>query len=133
MAMADVDFNLIARQQAQIIDQIGFLRDENRVLTAICMRLESAQPAMVHELRALQSLIGRLDESFRKVEITRNIGTFDMSAEVSAISDLIVQKLLVVIDERFENIQAQLTGRHGDAGDAGGGGGMGGGGKGGLF
>jgi hypothetical protein len=112
----NVDFSFIARQNERIIDGVGFLRDENRVLTGICMRLESAQPAMVVELRALQSLIGRLDERFRKLE------TDGMSPEqvdaiakrleprvVTALGDLITHhKLLAAIDERFRIIQGQL-------------------------
>jgi hypothetical protein len=114
--MADVDLNFLAQQAERIITEVGFLRDENRVLTAICMRLESAQPAMVQELRALQSLIGRLDERFRKSETdgmspeqTDAIANRLQPRLLAALGDLISAKLMMAIDERFTYIQRELS------------------------
>jgi hypothetical protein len=116
MTMPDVDLNFLARQAERIINEVGVLRDENRVLTAMVTRLEGAQPTMLEQMRALQSLIGRMDDRFRKLE------TDGMSAEqvdaiakalqprlLTALSDLISHKLLMVIDERFRAIQSQLA------------------------
>ncbi len=120
MTMADVDLNFLARQNDRIITEVGFLRDENRVLTAIVTRLEGAQPALVQEMRALQSLIGRLDERFRKLE-TDGMSPQQVDAIANrleprllgSLTELITQKLLVAlhkaIDERFKIIQGQLS------------------------
>src|SRR6266403_3896756 len=120
MTMADVDLNFLARQNDRIITEVGFLRDENRVLTAIVTRLEGAQPALVQEMRALQSLIGRLDERFRKLEADgmspQQVDAIANRLEprlLGSLTELITQKLLVAlhkaIDERFKIIQGQLS------------------------
>jgi hypothetical protein len=117
MTMSDaVDLNFLARQSEKIINDVGFLRDENRVLTGICMRLESAQPAMVVELRALQSLIGRVEERFRKWETdgmppeqADTIANRLQPRLLDALTQLITHKLLVVLDGRFQKIERELA------------------------
>jgi hypothetical protein len=63
-----VDLNFLARPCDWIISEVGMLRDDNRVLTAMVTRLDSAQAPILDQMRALQSLIGRLDERVRKLE-----------------------------------------------------------------
>jgi chromosome segregation ATPase len=119
MTMADnvVDLNFLAQQNQRIISEVGVLRDENRVLTAICTRLESAQPAVQEQMRALQSLIGRLDERFRTLEADGGMSAAQVDAIANqlqprlldALSILISAKLFVAIDARFEQIQDQLS------------------------
>jgi hypothetical protein len=136
MTMPDADLNLITRQYHQIITDVGQLRDENRVLTAMVTRLEEAQPRTLDQLRALQSLIGRMDERFRKWEtetdgmpperVVDAIANRLQARLLPALSDLIFAKLLVVLDERidkrFTQILKELAAlRPPHAGDAGGG------------
>jgi len=118
--MPDVDLNFLARQSERIIADVGILRDENRVLTTMVTRLEEAQPRMLEQMRALQSLIGRMDDRFRRLE---NGGMSPEQVDAIAnrleprllgsLTELITQKLLVVlhnaIDERFEDIQRKLA------------------------
>jgi hypothetical protein len=120
MTMPDVDLDFLARQTERIINEVGVLRDENRVVTAMVTRLEGAQPTMLEQMRALQSLIGRMDDRFRRLE---NGGMSPEQVDAIAnrleprllgsLSELITQKLLVVlhkaIDERFTQIQGQLA------------------------
>jgi len=120
MSMPDVDLNFLARQSERIIADVGILRDENRVLTTRVTRLEEAQPRMLEQMRALQSLIGRMDDRFRRLE---NGGMSPEQVDAIAnrleprllgsLTELITQKLLVVlhnaIDERFEDIQRKLA------------------------
>jgi len=118
--MPDADLNLITRQYDRIITEVGILRDELRVNTAMATRLEEAQPRMLEQMRALQSLIGRMDERFRKWE-TDGMSPQQIDAIANrlgprlldALSELIRAKLLValhkVIDERFTQIQGQLA------------------------
>jgi|SRR6516162_5507381 hypothetical protein len=120
MSMPDVDLNFLARQSERIIADVGILRDENRVLTTMVTRLEEAQPRMLEQMRALQSLIGRMDDRFRRLE---NGGMSPEQVDAIAnrleprllgsLTELITQKLLVVlhnaIDERFEDIQRKLA------------------------
>ena len=120
MTMPDVDLNFLARQSERIIADVGILRDENRVLTTMVTRLEEAQPRMLEQMRALQSLIGRMDDRFRRLE---NGGMSPEQVDAIAnrleprllgsLTELITQKLLVVlhkaIDERFEDIQRKLA------------------------
>ena len=44
------DLNFLARQIERVLTEIGSLRDDNRVLTAMVMRLDANQAAMLEEL-----------------------------------------------------------------------------------
>jgi hypothetical protein len=97
------------------------VRDELRVNTAVANRLEEAQPRMLEQMRALQSLIGRMDERFRKWE-TDGMPPEQVDAIANrlqprlldALTQLIIEKLMVVlnkaIDARFEEIKRELAG-----------------------
>jgi hypothetical protein len=111
-----VDLNFLARQCDRIISEVGMLRDDNRVLTAMVTRLEGAQPTMLEQMRALQSLIGRMDDRFRRLEnggmSPEQVDAIANRLEprlLDALINVIHHKLLVVIDARFRDIQGQLT------------------------
>jgi len=62
------DLNFIARQIEAVLTEIGSLRDDNRVLTASVMRLDTNQAAMLEELRAVHVQIARMNERIRHLE-----------------------------------------------------------------
>jgi len=62
------DLNFIARQIEGVLTEIGSLRDDNRVLTASVMRLDTNQAAMLEELRAVHVQIARMNERIRHLE-----------------------------------------------------------------
>ncbi len=53
--MVDPDLNFIARQIERLIRDNSAARDDIRVLTAIVMRLDTNQAAMLDELRAMHA------------------------------------------------------------------------------
>jgi hypothetical protein len=53
--MVDPDLNFIARQIERLIRDNAGARDDIRVLTAIVMRLDTNQAAMLDELRAMHA------------------------------------------------------------------------------
>jgi hypothetical protein len=55
-----VDLALIARQQRQIITDLGTLREDMSVLTAIVLRQDSTLTALLTEVRAMHSQHSRL-------------------------------------------------------------------------
>ena len=69
--MAEPDFNFLARQDERILTEIGSLRDDMGVLTAIVTRLDGSQAAMLQELRAHNAQIARLADRIRKLEDAR--------------------------------------------------------------
>ena len=69
--MAEPDFNFLARQNERILTEIGSLRDDMGVLTAIVTRLDGSQAAMLQELRAHNAQIARLADRIRKLEDAR--------------------------------------------------------------
>ena len=62
------DLSFIARQIEGVLTEIGSLRDDNRVLTASVMRLDTNQAAMLEELRAVHVQIARMNERIRHLE-----------------------------------------------------------------
>jgi hypothetical protein len=74
------------------------------VLTAIVTRLEGSQSPMLDQMRALQSLIGRLDERVRKLE-TDGMSPQQLDAianrVLNPLSILIGEKLVPAIETRF--------------------------------
>jgi hypothetical protein len=53
--MVDPDLNFIARQIERLIRDNAIAREDIRVLTAIVMRLDTNQAAMLDELRAMHA------------------------------------------------------------------------------
>jgi hypothetical protein len=66
--MADVDLNFIAHQLERLISDVAMMRDELRVQSAIIMRLDSGQSAMLAELRATRDQIVRMNDRVHKLE-----------------------------------------------------------------
>lgn len=60
MSDSAVDLAMIARQQRQILAQLGTLRDDISVLTAIAMRQDGTLTGLLTEIRAMHSQHGRL-------------------------------------------------------------------------
>ena len=59
--MSDVpDLSLIARQQKQLLDDFGTMRDDMRVLLAIVQRLDGTVSGLVNEVRAMHARHDRL-------------------------------------------------------------------------
>ena len=66
--MVEPDLNFLARQNERILTEIGSLRDDMGVLTAIVTRLDGSQAAMLQELRAHNAQIARLADRIRRLE-----------------------------------------------------------------
>ncbi len=62
------DLGLIARQQRVILSELGSLRDDVSVLTAIAMRQDGTLNALLAELRAMHSQHARLANRVREME-----------------------------------------------------------------
>jgi len=69
--MADIDLQFLARQMERLITDVAPLADETRVLSAIVMRLDSGQGAMLAEMRAIRDQVGRMNDRVRKLEDSR--------------------------------------------------------------
>jgi hypothetical protein len=66
--MTDADLNFIARQNERLIAEVSSLRDDMSVMTAIVLRLDGSQSALLAELRAIHSQIARMNDRIRKLE-----------------------------------------------------------------
>jgi hypothetical protein len=66
--MAEIDLNFISRQLDRLIGDWAAMRDELRVLSAIVMRLDGGQNAMLVEMYAIRDQITRMNERVRKLE-----------------------------------------------------------------
>ena len=69
--MADIDPQFLARQMERLITDVATLADETRVLSAIVMRLDSGQGAILAEMRAIRDQVGRMNDRVRKLEDSR--------------------------------------------------------------
>lgn len=71
--MADkIDLNFIAHQLDRLTTEMSSVRDDMNVLTAIVLRLDGSQSALLTELRATHTQIARMNDRVRKME---NSGT----------------------------------------------------------
>ena len=59
---------LIVRQQKQVLDEIGSMRDDMAVMMAILMRQDATVTTLLPELRAMHSQHGRLANRLRALE-----------------------------------------------------------------
>ena len=77
--MAEVDLNFLARQMERLIADNASLRDDNRVLTAMVMRIDNSIirletrfdgsfAELLAEMRATHVQIARIDDRVRKLE-----------------------------------------------------------------
>jgi len=64
----NVDLTLIARQQRQMLDEMGVLRDDMGVMMAILQRLDGTVSGLVNEIRATHAQQSRMDRRVRELE-----------------------------------------------------------------
>ena len=64
----NVDLSLIARQQRQILQEIGTMRDDQTVMMAILQRLDGTMSGLVNEVRATHSRHNRLAKRVEDLE-----------------------------------------------------------------
>lgn len=62
------DLSLLVRQQRQMLTEMGSIRDDLTVLTAIAMRQDATLTAVLTELRAMPSQHCRLSNRVRAIE-----------------------------------------------------------------
>ena len=62
------DLTLLARQQRQLLSEIGGMRDDLAVLTAIVMRQDGTLAALLTEVRAMHSQHSRLANRVRELD-----------------------------------------------------------------
>jgi hypothetical protein len=62
------DLSLLARQQRQILTEMGNIRDDFAVPTAIAMRQDGTLAALLAEVRAMHSQHSRLVNRVRDLE-----------------------------------------------------------------
>ncbi|WP_428486339.1 hypothetical protein [Rhodopila sp.] len=68
MSDVPIDLTCLARQQRQILTDLGSLREDMSVLTAIVLRQDATSPALLTEVRAMHSQHGRLANRVRDLE-----------------------------------------------------------------
>jgi len=64
----NVDLTLIARQQRQMLDEMGVSRDDMGVMMAILQRLDGTVSSLVNEIRATHAQQSRMDRRVRELE-----------------------------------------------------------------
>ena len=62
------DLTLLARQQRQLLTEMGSMRDDLAVLTAVAMRQDGTLGALLTEVRAMHSQHSRLANRVRDLE-----------------------------------------------------------------
>jgi hypothetical protein len=62
------DLSLFARQQRQLLAEVGSIRDDIAVLTAIAMRQDGTLSALLTEVRAMHAQHSRLANRVRDLE-----------------------------------------------------------------
>ena len=65
---APADLGLIAQRQQRILTELGSMRDDLSVLTAIAMRQDGTLTALLTEVRAMHSQHSRLANRVRDLE-----------------------------------------------------------------
>jgi peptidoglycan hydrolase CwlO-like protein len=66
--MPDINLEFLARQMERILTEVGSLRDDMSVLTALALRLDATMTGVQQELRATHSQIQRMNDRIRKLE-----------------------------------------------------------------
>jgi hypothetical protein len=67
------DLSLLARQQRQLLSEMGSIRDDLAVLTAVAMRQDGTLSALLAEVRAMHSQHSRLDNRVRQIESRQDV------------------------------------------------------------
>ena len=68
MADEPITLEFLARQQQRMLDEMGSMRDDMQVLTAMVMRLDGTVGLILTELRAMHSQHQRLANRVRRLE-----------------------------------------------------------------
>ncbi len=68
MADEPITLEFLARQQQRMLDEMGSMRDDMQVLTAMVMRLDGTVGLVLTELRAMHSQHQRLANRVRRLE-----------------------------------------------------------------
>jgi hypothetical protein len=63
-----IDLNFTAKRLDQLGNDVGNMRDDMTVLTAMVSRLEASVTSLVQEMRATHSQMARFDNRLRKLE-----------------------------------------------------------------
>jgi hypothetical protein len=67
--MADaVTLEFLARQMERMLTELASFRDDMAVLTAITLRVDGSMTALLQEVRAVHTQIGRMNDRIRKLE-----------------------------------------------------------------
>lgn len=64
-----LDFSSLGRQQRQMLTDMGSIRDDLAVLTAIAMRQDATLTALLTEVRAMHTQHSRLSSRVREIEV----------------------------------------------------------------
>lgn len=68
MADEPITLEFLARQQQRMLEEMGSMRDDMQVLTAMVMRLDGTVGLVLTELRAMHSQHQRLANRVRRLE-----------------------------------------------------------------
>jgi hypothetical protein len=68
MSEPEIDLAYIGRALQRLTDDVGSLRDDMNVLTAIVMRQDATLNALLNEVRAIHSQHSRLANRVRQLE-----------------------------------------------------------------
>ncbi len=71
MADEPITLEFLARQQQRMLDEMGSVRDDMQVLTAMVLRLDGTVGLVLTELRAMHSQHQRLANRVRRLEEQR--------------------------------------------------------------
>lgn len=66
--MSEPDLNFLARQMDRVLSEVGGIRDDIAVLTAMMIRHEGTMQALLRELHATHMQITRMNDRVRKLE-----------------------------------------------------------------
>jgi hypothetical protein len=66
--MVEIPLDFLASQQDRILEEIGQIRDDMRVMAAMIQRLDGTVQGLVSEVRAEHSRFDRRDRRVRKLE-----------------------------------------------------------------
>ncbi len=67
---SSADLTLIARQQRQLLSEMGAMRGDMGVMMAILQRIDGTVAGLVNEVRAMHSQHSRLSNRVRDLEAT---------------------------------------------------------------
>ena len=66
--MVEPDLSFLVRQNERILAEVASLGDDMAVLTAMVMRLDGSQTALLQETRATHAQVARMNDRIRKLE-----------------------------------------------------------------